>query len=132
MIEHIFQTVCFALGKKYEGWKQTGRKMLTDLTKFIYLLIKQLEKIKLKGASVISSSNMAKIKENLQSKFFNAERLNTNVIAKPLAKWCLAIVDYVELKKKVKPLEDKVQKLKKRLEKTEAEYNVILEEQEKC
>lgn len=46
MIEFIFSTVCLALGEKYVSWKDTGRKMIKDLNKFIERLIKKIKDIK--------------------------------------------------------------------------------------
>lgn len=46
MIEYIFSTVCLALGEKYVNWKDTGRRMIKDLNKFIERLIKKIEDIK--------------------------------------------------------------------------------------
>lgn len=54
MIEFIFATVCLALNEKYVNWKDTGRKMIKDLNKFIEKLIKKIEDIKTKGGSAVS------------------------------------------------------------------------------
>lgn len=54
MIEYIFSTVCLALDEKYISWKDTGKKLLNDLSKFIEKLIGKIDEIKEKGSKVIS------------------------------------------------------------------------------
>lgn len=65
MIEFIFSTVCLALGEKYVNWKDTGRRMIKDLNKFIEKLIKKIQDIKLKGGSVVPTSTLKNLEKNL-------------------------------------------------------------------
>ena len=71
MIEFIFSTVCIALGEKYVNWKSTGIKMLSDLNRFIELLINKIDDIKNKGSSVISQHKLNLIQRNLKNEYFS-------------------------------------------------------------
>ena len=132
MIEYIFATVCLALGEKYVNWKDTGRRMIKDLNKFIEKLIKKIEDIKNKGGSVISSSVLKNLEKNLQSEFFGEKKLETNIIAKPLGSWCKAIYDFTVLKKQVEPLEKEVQQMQEKLDKATTEYNKVAADLDQC
>lgn len=58
MIEVIFSTVCIALDEKYNGWKSTGIKLLSDLPKFVEMLIEKIDRIKTEGSSAISQNSL--------------------------------------------------------------------------
>lgn len=98
MIEFIFSTVCLALDEKYINWKDTGKKMLNDLNKFIEKLIGKIDEIKEKGSSVISQTVLVKLKNSLEKEYFSEKKLKSNIIARPLGMWCHAIYDFATLK----------------------------------
>lgn len=58
MIEFIFATVCIALDEKYTSWKETGKKLLQDLNKFIDRLLQKIEQIKEQGSDSISEESI--------------------------------------------------------------------------
>ena len=91
MIEFILSTVCIALDEKYVGWRETGLKILKDLTKFIERLIGKIDLIKEQGSKAISPNTLKLLSRNLKSEHFGKKKLETNIIAKPLGMWCLAI-----------------------------------------
>lgn len=99
MIEFIFATVCVALDEKYGSWKEHGKKLLSDLNKFIEKLIGRIDSIKEQGWQVLSQSALNKLKKNLESEFFSEKKLKSNIIARPLGLWCLAINEFALLKK---------------------------------
>jgi hypothetical protein len=94
MIEYILATVALALDEKYVSWKDHGRKLLNDLNKFIEKLIGKIEQIKEQGSQAISEKTLANLKSNLDNEFFSQKKLSTNIIAKPLGLWCIAIYDF--------------------------------------
>ena len=47
----------------------------------------------------------------MDSENFGAKKLSTNIIAKPLGLWCIAINDFAILKKQIEPLEKNLKEL---------------------
>ena len=132
MIEYIIATVALALEEKFVTWKDHGRKMLNDLNKFIEKLIGKIEQIKEQGSSAISDQVLSKLKSNLDNEFFSAKKLSSNIIAKPLGLWCIAIYDFAILKKQIEPLEKNLKDLQEKLELAEKEYSDIAADLKIC
>lgn len=132
MIEFIFSTVCIALEEKYVNWKATGMKMLTDLPKFVEMLIDKIDKIKTQGSSVISVSSLNGLARNLKNEFFSDSKLESNIIAKPLGLWCKAIFDFANLKKQIEPLEKNAREMNEKLMESKKEYDLMSAELAIC
>lgn len=132
MIEYIFSTVCLALDEKYVSWKDSGKKLLNDLNKFVEKLIGKIDEIKEKGSGAISQSILNKLQKNLENEFFSEKKLKTNIIAKPLGVWCYAIYDFAILKKQVEPLEQNAKEMKEKLDEAQKEYDTIAEDLRIC
>ena len=131
-IEFIFKTVCIALSEKYISWQKSGKKLLSDLNKFIEKLIKKIDMIKEKGSEAVSPSIMKKLKKNLENELFSDKELEKNIIARPLGMWCKAIYEFTNLKKLVEPLEKNAKEMGIKLTEAETEYSKIAKDLEIC